>query len=155
MRAKGYNWSKVKQAYIVDETMSYRKISEKFDIPLRTIESRALKEGWHQTRQIVQAKADEKLKKQMVDRVAQIKARHAEMGKFLQGLAIDALKKDNDGKSEISLDEARDALKYIVEGVKMERKAEGIEDQKGPSVVNVINQQQAILDQYTVGKDDE
>lgn len=154
VRAKGYNWTKIKQTYIMDETMTYRALADKFKMPISTVEARAIREGWFQTKQIVQAKAEEKLKLQMIDKVAQIKSRHADIGKFLQSLAIEALKKDATGVSKIKVDEARDALKYIVEGVKIERKAEGIEDQKGPSVVNVINQQQAVMDKYTIKKDD-
>lgn len=40
------DWKKVKAEYITDESSSYRRLSEKYKIPLGTLTKRAKKENW-------------------------------------------------------------------------------------------------------------
>jgi hypothetical protein len=40
------DWSKIKTEYITDESSSYRKLAEKYNIPLGTLYKRAKKENW-------------------------------------------------------------------------------------------------------------
>lgn len=41
-----FDWTKVKTEYITNEKSSYRKLADKYDIPLGTIYKRAKKENW-------------------------------------------------------------------------------------------------------------
>lgn len=41
-----WNWQKIKTEYITTDKSSYRKLAEKYDIPLGTIQKRAKKENW-------------------------------------------------------------------------------------------------------------
>lgn len=41
-----FDWTKVKTEYITTDKSSYRKLAEKYDIPLGTIYKRAKKENW-------------------------------------------------------------------------------------------------------------
>lgn len=40
------DWTKIKTEYITDSKSSYRKIADKYDIPLGTLQKRAKKEKW-------------------------------------------------------------------------------------------------------------
>ena len=42
----GIDWTRIKTEYITTDKSSYRKLSEKYDIPLGTIYKRAKKENW-------------------------------------------------------------------------------------------------------------
>ena len=41
-----WDWKKIKAEYITSEKSSYRKLAEKYDIPLGTLQKRAKKEKW-------------------------------------------------------------------------------------------------------------
>ena len=41
-----WNWKKIKAEYITTDKSSYRKLAEKYDIPLGTLQKRAKKENW-------------------------------------------------------------------------------------------------------------
>ena len=40
------DWTKIKTEYITDSKSSYRKLAEKYDVPLGTLQKRAKKEKW-------------------------------------------------------------------------------------------------------------
>ncbi len=46
-----FDWTKVKTEYITNEKSSYRKLADKYDIPLGTIYKRAKKENWVELKQ--------------------------------------------------------------------------------------------------------
>lgn len=46
-----FDWTKVKTEYITSDNSSYRKLSEKYGIPLGTIYKRAKKENWVELKQ--------------------------------------------------------------------------------------------------------
>ena len=41
-----YPWQKIKAEYITDAAATYRSLSEKYDVPLGTLQKRAKKENW-------------------------------------------------------------------------------------------------------------
>ena len=41
-----WNWKEIKAEYITSDKSSYRKLAEKYDIPLGTLQKRATKEKW-------------------------------------------------------------------------------------------------------------
>jgi hypothetical protein len=75
--------------------------------------------------------------------LAEVKSRHALIGKMLQRVGVKTIK-----SFKKSL-EAKEALSYLVEGVRIEREAHGIGKEQ-PKIVNIITQQQAIIDKYKV-----
>ena len=46
-----WDWTKIKTEYITTDKSSYRKLSEKYDIPLGTIYKRAKRENWVELKQ--------------------------------------------------------------------------------------------------------
>jgi hypothetical protein len=46
-----FDWTKIKTEYITSDNSSYRKLSEKYEIPLGTIYKRAKKENWVELKQ--------------------------------------------------------------------------------------------------------
>ena len=72
------DWSAIKTEYITDESTSYRKLAEKYGIPLGTIFKRAKRENWLGLRQQSQdkmvAKTVEKIENAQVSRLTRIHA---------------------------------------------------------------------------------
>lgn len=55
------NWSKIKNEYVSDSSMSYRKLAEKYGVSRAVIGERAKKEGWRALRQAASERAEAKL----------------------------------------------------------------------------------------------
>lgn len=72
------DWSKIKTEYITDESSSYRKLAEKYDIPLGTLYKRAKKENWvglkKQSVDETVAKTVKKIENEQVKRLTRIHA---------------------------------------------------------------------------------
>lgn len=70
------DWNAIKTEYITDESTSYRKLAEKYNIPLGTIFKRAKRENWLGLRQQSQdkmvAKTVEKIENAQVTRLTRI-----------------------------------------------------------------------------------
>ena len=70
------DWNAIKTEYITDESSSYRKLAEKYDIPLGTLYKRAKKENWvglkKQSIDKMVAKTVEKIENENVKRLTRI-----------------------------------------------------------------------------------
>ena len=144
MRVSGITWYDVKKAYFEDETLNLSNVAQKFNLPVKKVTEKANNENWSDTRQLIHKKAEQQLEAQLVEKLALVKLRHSKIGKLLQKHGIEAIEKGAKPKS------AKDAVKFAIEGIRIEREAEGIENQQRGGVVNIITQQQAIQDQYKV-----
>lgn len=136
------DWFTIKQEYIADPRQSVSKLAQKYNVSFATLSSKVAKEKWVEQRTTLQKNAENKAQIILEDKLADIKARHAIIGKFLQKQGIDAVK---DGK--VTIRSAKTALEFILGGVQAERQAEGL-DQQSPQVVNIIAQQQSVIDKY-------
>lgn len=71
-----FDWNEIKTEYITDSKSSYRKIAEKYDIPLGTLQKRAKKEKWtelkKQSGDRKVAKSVSAIEKKQVDRMTRI-----------------------------------------------------------------------------------
>ena len=99
-------------------------------------------EGWAKQRQVLYMKVDQRAQDIQVEKLAELRSRHALIGKFLQTEGIRAIK-----KGKVHVKTAKDALEYAVEGVRMEREAAGL-DKQAPQIVNIVAQQQGVIDKY-------
>ena len=77
------NWSKIKNEYVSDSSMSYRKLAEKYGVSRAVIGEKAKKEGWRALRQAASERAEAKLLENVGEENARIN------GKFYE--AIDLL----------------------------------------------------------------
>lgn len=70
------DWNAIKTEYITDESTSYRKLAEKYGVPLGTIFKRAKRENWIGLRQQSQdkmvAKTVAKIENAQIDRLTRI-----------------------------------------------------------------------------------
>lgn len=70
------DWKTIQTEYITDESSSYRKLAEKYDVPLTTLAERAKKEKWTEKRKQHQdnivTKTVAKNEKNQVDRMARL-----------------------------------------------------------------------------------
>ncbi len=140
-------WLEAKKEYLADPEAKVLTIARKNKISVRTLSHRIKEEGWEAQRKNLYARADAKMQNMMENSMAEIKGRHALIGKMLQKVGVKTIK-----SMKVNL-QAKDALNYLVEGVRIEREAHGLGKEQ-PKIVNIINQQQAIIDKYKV-KDNE
>ena len=81
------DWSAIKTEYITDESTSYRKLAEKYGIPLGTLYKRAKKENWVSLRkQSVDKTVAETVKKIENAQVSRLTRIHAITDKALDKL---------------------------------------------------------------------
>lgn len=70
------DWKTIQTEYITDESSSYRKLAEKYDVPLTTLADRAKKEEWakkkKQHRDKVITKSIKKKETEQIDRMARL-----------------------------------------------------------------------------------
>lgn len=136
------DWFAIKQTYLSQPDLPLYKLAKKFNVSTTAITSRIKKEDWKTQRQILQANVDIKTKTLLEDKLAEINARQAIIGKFLQKEGINVIK-----SKEVKIRSAKTALEFIMGGLQIERTAEGL-DKQTPQVVNIIAQQQSVIDKY-------
>ena len=140
--SKRINWIMAKQEYLSNPDMSLKDLAKRLGVSSTAVGNRSRKEQWAKDRSIVYAEVGQRATDIQVEKMALIAARHALIGKLAQKKGIEAIKS---GKAPIK--SAKVALEYMVEGVRIEREAEGL-DRRQPQVVNIITQQQGIIGKY-------
>jgi hypothetical protein len=136
-------WFEAKKEYLSDPEAKILRIARKYGIANRELANTIKSEGWEAQRKNLYARADAKMQNLVENSLAEVKSRHALIGKMLQKVGVKTIK-----QFKKSL-EAKEALSYLVEGVRIEREAHGIGKEQ-PKIVNIITQQQAIIDKYKV-----
>lgn len=145
MRIKKISWLDIKKAYWEDESSTPAEIAKRFGLPKRLIEVRAKNENWIVLREEIHLRAEERARQLMEDKLSQVKLRHAQIGKMLQAKGIGAIEDEKHPQTPKS---AKDALKFTVEGVRLEREAEGLDQHKETNIINIVAQHQGVLDKY-------
>jgi len=136
-------WLEAKKEYLSDPEAKILRIARRYGLPNRELTYKIKDEGWEAQRKNLYARADAKMQNLVENSLAEVKSRHALIGKMLQKVGVKTIK-----QFKKSL-EAKEALSYLVEGVRIEREAHGIGKEQ-PKIVNIITQQQAIIDKYKV-----
>ncbi len=86
------NWGEIKKEYISDQSMSYRKLSEKYGVSRTVIGDRAKKEGWSALRKAATERAEAKLLENVSEKNAKIDSKCYEAIDLLLKAACDYLK---------------------------------------------------------------
>lgn len=99
-----WDWKKIKAEYITSEKSSYRKLAEKYDIPLGTLQKRAKKEKWPE------------LKKQSNDRtvaksITVIEEKQVDKFKRIQDITDKLLDKIEKAVDELDIHLAKKTIK--------------------------------------------
>ena len=133
-----------KREYIVTPEIDMKELAKKHDLPYEILKEVAQRENWESQKTRF---FDRELEKVMLDKRKKVDEEHEKIGMLMIQSAIRSLKKNR--RLVMDFKEAKD---YLVEGVKLRRQALGME--KGsPKVINIINQQQAIIEKYKVKND--
>ena len=64
------DWSKIKTEYITDESASYRKLAEKYEVSFTTLSNRAKDEGWVELRRQFKDKTTTKTMEKLSEKQA-------------------------------------------------------------------------------------
>lgn len=78
-------WGRIKQSYMSGK--SYKELSEKYGVSVKTIQNRASKEGWVKDK----GKIQEEVGKKIVERAVRVRVRELEKLMDANGLLIDTL----------------------------------------------------------------
>lgn len=134
-------WRQILSEYLSDEEVDVKALAKKYMVEPKLLYDRVKQENWEAKRKNVFARVDAKMLMKVEETASDVKVSHIKQARILQKIGLKSIK-----KLKVTL-EPKEALMYVVEGVKMEREAYGMgKDQ--PKIVNIITQQQAIIDKY-------
>lgn len=122
------SWSQALADYLKDETTSYAYIAQKYGVSKRSVTKRAVQEGWQGLKQRTSLKVHQKLPEKLGESIAEVNAKHAQIGKWLQGIALRAMRSKADGGDELKPQNINDARLLYLTGFHVERKSLGLED---------------------------
>lgn len=115
------DWNKLKREYIQGNT-SYRKLVEKYGVPLTTLKTRAAKERWVELRDQARAKADTKI----VESEANNQAERMKRLLSVTDKLLEAVEKAVDGFNTEELLFDKSALKSLSGAIKDIKEIQGI-----------------------------
>jgi hypothetical protein len=134
-------WLEAKKEYLSNQDAKVVELSRKYKIDPIKLQQRIKEEKWESQRMQLFARADEKARSLMESSMAEVKSRHILIGQMLQKLGQKSIRRVK------PLLDTKQSLNYIVEGVRIEREAFGL-DKQSPKIVNIIAQQQQVLTKY-------
>ena len=108
----------------------------------KIIAAKAKEEDWEGQRLNILDKADFTLRQELEKEYVNTKKRHIVEARVMQKLGLTSMKRYPKLRPF-------EALKYVTEGVRIEREAYGLHKEQ-PKIVNIITQQQAIIDRYKI-----
>lgn len=139
-----YNWLEIKKDFVSNPEMTYGEVAEKHRVSPKSVMARGAREKWVALRDTVQIRTEQRMLENVEKNLAEIKERHSTIGKMLQHEGVKAIRKGRGPRT------AKEALSFTAEGVRIEREAEGLEQQNQPQVVTIIQQQKEIIGKYKV-----
>lgn len=142
LRATKFNWLKIKRDYISDPTATSASISEKYKVYRPSLVKKMTEEKWSLLREEVQHKAELSLAGEAEADVLEVKKRHVRIARLMQKVGLEALEnyKPKDSK---------EAREFLIEGIKIEKQAMGIDQNKNaPAIFGIMTQEKAIIGKY-------
>lgn len=125
------DWLKLKTDYIKDPSASVDSIATKHGVNPSYARYIAGQQKWKDERDRIQQKTSEKLAEKLPESLAEVKLRHARIGRNVQSTAMRALAGDiAQGIKPIQPSSYGEAVGAIVKGVQLERQALGLNDKE-------------------------
>ena len=121
------DWNKAKSEYASNPKLTHRDLAIKYSVSERQVDEHAIKENWTELRGKTSEKVQEKLPEKLGEKIAEIKARHAGIGKMLQVIVVESISENRGKFKPKNLFEAKEA---IATGVRIEREATDLEKDK-------------------------
>jgi hypothetical protein len=144
---------KIKAEYIKDRNATHKSLAEKYGINASYLSFIASKNHWREERDRIQEKAEEKLSEKLPETIADVKIRHARIGRNLQNTALRALIGDEQkGIKPVLPTGYGESVNAIVKGVTIERQALGMNDKEIQD--EVIQKFQAFTFIFHLGDDE-
>lgn len=116
------SWSKALVDYIKDDTSTLADIAAKYGIDYGHLRNVAGQEKWSELREEIKLKSDKRLTEIVTETIADIKIRHANIGKAMQAQGLNAI------KAGVRPMTANDVRLYVLTGIRIEREALGLDD---------------------------
>lgn len=140
------DWNYYREKYIYgDDHTTLESLTRYPNAPaLSTILNRAAKEKWTEQKEAYKYKTAIKTQERVTTTEAEVTARHVQISKQLQGIALQRLKQAQENKEKISLSDARVWLKDALE---IEREALGLNQPTAQIQREVKLQLKVILDE--------
>lgn len=138
-------WFNIKKEYLENPDINFETLALNHGIGhAKIIARRAREEDWEGQRANILDKADFRLRQELEKEYVNAKKRHIVEARVMQKLGLTSMKRYPKLRPF-------EALKYVTEGVRIEREAYGLHKEQ-PKIVNIITQQQAIIDRYKIKK---
>jgi len=131
-------WSEAEKDYITSETISFSDISKKYGVAPTTVADYARKQKWTTKRADIRVRAEKKTIEKAIDLVSAVNAKHIQIAKRLQGVALKALQEREAGGGGVVPKYMKDVNEALKISVAIERAAHNIEDNK-PDINVQIN----------------
>mgnify|MGYP001612691972 CR=1 FL=1 len=136
-------WFNIKKEYLENPDINFETLALNHGIGhAKIIAAKAKEEDWEGQRLNILDKADFTLRQELEKEYVNTKKRHIVEARVMQKLGLTSMKRYPKLRPF-------EALKYVTEGVKIEREAYGLHKEQ-PKIVNIITQQQAIIDRYKI-----
>ena len=133
------NWLVARNEYVIDESLSYEDIAQKYGVSKSQVVRVADKEQWQELRAKAKQNATEMLPKKVGESIAEVNERHVQTAKILQTKGMVAIIGDEkNGIKPIPITSFDHARKAVDTGVTMERRALGLDKESGGPSVNVF-----------------
>ena len=136
-------WFNIKKEYLENPDINFETLALNHGIGhAKIIAAKAKEEDWEGQRLNILDKADFTLRQELEKEYVNTKKRHIVEARVMQKLGLTSMKRYPKLRPF-------EALKYVTEGVRIEREAYGLHKEQ-PKIVNIITQQQAIIDRYKI-----
>jgi hypothetical protein len=149
IRSPKHNWLAIKRDFISDITSTYTSLAKKYGVQYATVATKGGREKWPLLREEIQRKAELSLVDDVQSEILEVKKRHIRIAKIMQKLGLEALE-----KIEYKPKNSKQALEYLVEGIKIEKQTMGLDQNKPvPAIVNIIGKEKEIIGKYETIED--
>jgi len=114
------------------DDVTLETVSEKYSIPVRTLETHSAREKWVAERVNFRREVAETARKKLLETEAEVRVRQMRLGRLLQVKGYERVR-----DMKVKELEPEIALRYVRFGTEIERKALGIEDGRGNVLLNL------------------